>query len=138
MNEPKINHLAAVVCIVVLHILGILWYGFLFAEQWMTMVGMDPAAAENADSEIGIWITNFVSIAVSVYALAWLFTKLNVTSGLRGAGLGLLMSFCFHHLNEMNSNGFAQSPYGLAWITGGYAMVSMAISGFILGAWIKK
>lgn len=138
MNELKINHLAAVVCIVLLHILGFLWYGFLFAEQWMAMVGTDQATMENADPEIGIWITNFVAIVVPVYVLAWLFTKLNVTSGLRGAGLGLLISFSFHHLTEMNGNGFAGSPYGLAWITGGYSMVSMAISGFILGAWIKK
>jgi hypothetical protein len=37
----------------------------------------------------------------------------------------------------MVTNMFAQQPYGLAWITGGFDMVGMTISGFILGAWTK-
>jgi len=38
----------------------------------------------------------------------------------------------------MNSNMFAGEPYGLAWITGGYVVVSLTIAGFILGSWVKK
>ena len=138
MNELKINHLAVVVCVVIMFAIGFLWYGPLFGERWMSMVKIDMAAVEANPPGMGIWITNIVSCVASLYMLAWLFTKLNVTEGLRGAMLGFLISFCFHHLNEMNSNGFAGAPYGLAWITGGYSLVSMTISGFILGAWTKK
>lgn len=33
---------------------------------------------------------------------------------------------------------FAREPYGLAWITGGYALACATLSGFILGAWTKR
>jgi hypothetical protein len=37
----------------------------------------------------------------------------------------------------MSGNMFAGEEYGLAWITGGFGLVGLAISGFILGAWTK-
>lgn len=138
MNNLKINHLAVLVCVVLMHVLGFLWYGPLFQEQWMAYVGFDMAKAEANPPGAGLWIMNFVAIVAPVYALAWLFTKLDVSSGVRGAGIGVLISFAFHHLSTMSGNMFAAMPYGLAWITGGYQLVAMAISGFVLGAWTKK
>ncbi len=135
--NPKINHAAAIVCILLLHVLGFLWYGILFGETWMAMVELDPSAAESA-GDAGLWITNFVSIAAQVYLIAWLLAKLNVTSGLSGAAIAFLVTFCIHHLPTMSGNMFSGEPYGLAWITGGYALVALTISGFILGSWTKK
>lgn len=101
MNNLKINHLAAWVCIILLHALGFLWYGVLFGEQWMAMVGMDEATAQANAPSPSIWILNAVAIIAPVYLLAWLLAKLGVTDGLRGAGIGLLIAFCFTHLTIM-------------------------------------
>src|SRR5687768_3563473 len=133
MNNLKINHLAVWVCVVLVHGLGFLWYGPLFGERWMALVGLDLETMQNSSTSAGIWILNSLAIIAPLYVLAWLFTKLDVTSGLRGAGIALLISFCFHHLSVMNANMFAGVPYGLAWITGGYNLAGMTISGFILG-----
>jgi hypothetical protein len=138
MNELKINHLAILVCVAIMFGLGFLWFGTLFGAQWMSMVGLDMETARNNPPGAGVWITNLVSAVAPLYVLAWLFTKLNVTSGARGAGIGLVISFAFHHLSTMNNNMFAGDPYALAWITGGYSLVAMTISGFVLGAWTKK
>lgn len=138
MNNLKINHLAVFVCVILLHALGFLWYDALFGEQWMAMVGLDPANMESGGAEAGTWITNFIASLAPVYFLAWLFTKLNVTTGVRGATIAFLISFCFHHLSLMSANMFAGEHYGLAWITGGFSLVGMSLSGFILGAWTKK
>ncbi|MDZ4714342.1 MAG: DUF1761 domain-containing protein [Cytophagales bacterium] len=138
MNELKINYLAVLACVVFLHALGFVWYGPLFGEPWMAMVGLDMAALEANPPGAGVWITNLISSVASVYMLAWVLAKMNVTSGVRGAVMGFLLSFTFHHLTEMNGNGFAMMPYRLAWITGGFSLVGMAVSGFILGAWPKK
>ncbi|MEO5603182.1 MAG: DUF1761 domain-containing protein [Cyclobacteriaceae bacterium] len=138
MKNLKINHPAAVVCIIVLHVLGFLWYGPLFGESWMRMVGLDMANMEANDPGIAVWILNFISCAASVYMLAWLFTKLDVRSGIRGAGIGFLIALCFHHFWTMSGNMFAGEPYALAWITGGYSLASLSICGFILGAWTKS
>jgi hypothetical protein len=138
MNNLKINHLAVFVCLILMHALGFLWYGILFGEQWMEMVEMDPARMEGGEADAGIWVTNFIAILAPLYFLAWLFTKLDVTSGGRGAAIAFLITFCFHHLSLMSGNMFAGEHYGLAWITGGYSLVALTISGFILGAWTKK
>lgn len=77
------------------------------------------------------------AIIASVYFLAWLLARLGAT-GIHAAGIGFLAAFTIHHLHTMNSNMFAGEPYGLAWITGGYVVVSLTIAGFILGSWVKK
>ena len=138
MNNLKINHLAVFVCLILMHLLGFLWYGPLFQEQWMSMVGMDQTMMETDAMEPGIWLTNFVASLAPLYVLSWLFTKMHVTSGLRGAGIAFLITFCFHHLPLMSGNMFAGEPYGLAWITGGFSIVGLTLSGFILGAWTKQ
>lgn len=134
----KINHVAAIVCIVVMHIVGFIWYGPLFSEKWMAMANIDPSNVETGSWQGGLWITNLVSSAAQVYLLAWLFTKLNVTSGGRGAIIAFFVTFCMHHLPLMSGNMFQMEPYGLAWITGGFGLVALSICGFILGAWTKK
>ena len=137
MQELKINHLAVLVCFVVLTALGFLWYGPLFGETWMDMVGLDMATVEANPPGASTWIANIVATLIPLYFLAWLFTKLNVRTAMNGALIGFLIGFCFILLSDMTSNLFAQRPYGLSWITGGYSVVSLAIAGAILGAWKK-
>ena len=138
MNTLKINHLAVVVCVILLHVIGFLWYGPLFGEKWMNMVNLDPSSAQNASMGAGLWITNLIASVAAVYLLAWLFTRLNVNSGAQGAVIAFLITFCIFHLSEMRGNMFAGLPYGLAWITGGFNLVGNTLSGFILGAWTKR
>ena len=137
MEKLKINHAAVWVSIVLLHVLGFLWYGPLFGESWMEMVGLTMADAEANPPGTGVWLTNTVATVVPVYLLAWMYVKMGVDNMMQGAGLGLLIGFAFILLADMTGNMFAQRPYGLAWITGGYSMVSLGITGLILGAWRK-
>lgn len=138
MEKFKINHGAVWVGVVVLFALGFLWYGPLFGEQWMEYVGLTMADAENMDGAVGLWISNVVSSVASMYLLAWIFSKIGIDSGFKGALLGLEIAFIFIFLTMMVNNMFGQAPYGLAWIHGGFSMVGFTINGFILGAWTKK
>ena len=137
MEQLKINHLAVWVNIVLLHILGFLWYGPIFGEPWMEMVGLTMAEAQAGSGAAGMWITNFIATVVPMYSLAWIFTKMNVDSGLKGLGIGFLIAFSFVFLSDMTGDMFAQNPYGLSWITGGFSLIGLSIAGFILGAWRK-
>lgn len=137
MRTLKINHAAVWVCIILLHGLGFAWYGFLFVEPWMEMVGLDMATAEANPPGIGIWATNTIATIVPIYVLAWLFSKLNVDTVVKGAGLGLLLTFSFEFLSTMAGNMFAAQPYALVWITGGFNLVGIGLSGAILGGWKK-
>ena len=39
-QKLKINHLAVWLCVILLFVLGFLWYGPFFGDQWMEMVGL--------------------------------------------------------------------------------------------------
>ena len=138
MKTHSINHLAVWATIIFLHAFGFLWYGPLFGEKWMALVGYTTETMQEDSANPGIWVLNSVSIIASVYLLAWLFTKLEVSSGVTGALYAFLITFCIHHLAVMNANMFAGEPYGLAWITGGYTLSGNTIAGLILGSWLKK
>ena len=137
MKELKINHLAVLVAVVLQFVLGFLWYGPLFGEAWMGMVGLDQATIEADPAGAEEWITNTVTAVVSMYVLAWLFTRINVTSLVQGLLIGLLIGFSFVLLSIMTSGMFAKDPYGLAWITGGFTTIGLAVGGAVLGAWKK-
>ncbi len=137
MKQLKINHIAVWANIVLLHVLGFLWYGPLFGDSWMEMVGITMEDAEAGSAAAGLWITNFIATVIPMYVLAWLFTKLNVDNPVKGLLTGLLIAFSFNFLSTMTGDMFAQNPYALSWITGGFELVAFSIAGFILGAWRK-
>ncbi len=103
----------------------------------MELVGLDMETVEANPPGAMIWISNTVATIISVYTLAWLFTKINVGSALQGAMTGLAIGFAFVFLSHMIGGLFSQAPYALAWINGGHDMVALAISGAVLGAWRK-
>jgi hypothetical protein len=121
-----------------MHAFGFIWYGPLFGDKWMSLVQIDQAAMEASSQHASIWVLNSVAIIASIYALAWVLKSLGVASGIRGAVIAFAIVFCMHHLPVMNANMFAGEPYGLAWITGGFSLAWMTISGFVLGAWVKS
>ena len=137
MKELKINHLAVLMAVILQFVLGFLWYGPFFGESWMEMVGLDMVTIEANPPGVGGWITNVVSAVVSMYILAWLFTKIPVISLVQGLAIGLLIGFSFVLLSSMTTGMFSQYPYGLAWITGGYTTVGLGIGGAVFGAWKK-
>ena len=137
MKELKINHLAVLVAVVLQFVLGFLWYGPLFGDAWMEMVGLDMDTIMADPAGAGEWITNIIASVAGIYLLAWLFVKLEVYSLIAGAYYGLLIGFVFVLLSNMTSGMFAKDPYGLAWITGGFTTVGLTVGGAVLGAWTK-
>lgn len=115
-----------------------MWYGpILFGDAWMNLVGLDLAAIEADPPGASEWITNVISSVVSMYALAWIYTKMNVDNWSKGVIYGFIIGFSFVILSTMTSNLFGKMPYELAWITGGFTTVGLMIGGAIFGAWKK-
>jgi hypothetical protein len=137
MNELKINHLAVLVSVIWMFVLGFLWYGPLFGESWMSMVGLTMEDAQANPPGAGVWITNVISSVVPVYLMAWFFVKMDVRSLVAGAIHGFLIGFAFNLLPGMSGGMFSGDPYALAWLEGGFQAVGWAVSGMILGAWTK-
>ena len=137
MNNLRINHLAVWVAIVLQFVLGFLWYGPLFGEKWMAMVGLNLEMIEADPAGAGEWITNVIASVAGVYLLAVLFVRLGVDSLGKGALWGFLISFVFVFLSEKTTGAFAKYDYWLPWITGGFTVAGLTIAGAILGVWKK-
>jgi hypothetical protein len=135
MKDQKINWLAVLVAVVLQFALGFLWYGPLFGDPWMEMVGLDPATVEANPPGAGVWISNIIAAALSMLVLAWLFVKLNVKTLVRGIWIGFVIGFVFVLMSIMVSGFYADSPYWLAWITGGNTTVGLMLGGAVLGVW---
>ena len=96
----------------------------------MEMVGLDTATVEANPAGMGVWFTNVVAAALSMYVLAWLFVKLNVKSLGRGIWIGFVVGFSFILMSGMVSGMFADDPYWLNWITGGGTTVPIVTGYF--------
>ena len=137
MKEIKINYLAVLVAVVLQFVLGFLWYGPLFGEPWMEMVGLDMATVEANPPGAGIWISNVISAGLAMFVLAWLYVKLKVESLTKGVWVAFVLGFSFVLMSGMISGFYADDPYWLSWITGGNTTVGMMLGGAVLGAWRK-
>ena len=137
MKRLTINYYAVGTCFVLLTVLGFLWYGPFFGEVWMGMVGLDPDAVAANPPGAGVWITNAIATIFPLVTLAWLFVLLNVESAIRGAVIGLTIAFSFVFLSKMTGNMFAQNPYALSWIEGGFDLLALTLAGTVLGGWRK-
>lgn len=138
MKELKINYLAVLVAVILQFVIGFLWFGPFFEKPWMEMVGLDTATIEANPPGAGIWLTNVLSAALSMYLLAWLFVRLHVNSLARGIWMGFVLGFVFMLLPDMVVGMFNQDPYWLAWITGGHYTVGLMAGGAVLGAWTRE
>jgi hypothetical protein len=138
MEQLKLNHGAIWVSIIWMFVLGFLWYGPLFGERWMGLEGftMEEAMANPVGADV--WISNVLASAAGIYLLAWLFTKMNISTLINGLVMGVIIGFIFNLLPTMVNNFFAYRPYGIAWITGGFQTVGWGVAGLILGVWTKK
>src|SRR5436189_6230256 len=78
--------------LVISEVIGMLWYGTLFAEKWVAQVhpNMDPKADQVLPMIIGA-----VDVLVMIVALAWLISRLGWNSLAGGAKAGLIAAVGF-------------------------------------------
>lgn len=141
--ERKTNWLAILVSVVVTMLLGFLWYGVLFQNQWMAGNGitMEGEKMFKNGAEIPMSSTPMIvnTIAMVVYALVmnWLLGKMNVSTWMSGAtvgaGIGVIM-----FVGILVGNMFANNPMSLTWVDGSYSFLLYTIIGAIVGGWQKK
>ncbi len=131
----KINYLAVLVSAIVFFFLGFLWYGILFAKQWMALEGMTPA--NQPKNVAAAYLISFVTQLVLCYVLA-IVCRWRDANLVTGAGLGILMWIAFVATTTLTSYLFEGKPLALFAINYGYDLAGMAISGAILGGWRKK
>ena len=133
-----INYLAVLASAVASMVVGSVWYGPLFGKQFMAAMGMDKLSPEQqADMKKGMvmtYIIQFIASVVMFYVLARLMGnlgQLTISGGLATAfwvWIGFVVPL---KLGDAIWGG----KMNLFWIGASNMLVTLLVTGAILGAW---
>ena len=138
MNN-KINHLAVWILVVVYFLIGWGWYAIL-GEKWLNLHARTMTDIERTHN-VSAYLLAFIASIFVNYALAWLISRLNATSGIAGLKIALVCWFAFLFVEYATIcvfSAFETNPWPLILIDLGRPFVGFAISGLVLGAWRKR
>lgn len=144
MNN-KTNWLAIVASVFVSMVIGFLWYGALFQQQWMAGNGITVSEDETAMFKDGValdmsmtpMIVNIFFMVVYAFIMNWLINKTNSYGWQSGMMVGLAVGVT-HTLNVIVGNLFASNPSSLSMVDGSYSLVLFTVMGTIIGAMQKR
>jgi hypothetical protein len=126
-----VNWIAVIVAVVVLEVIGYLWYGMLFMKPWtdaMTAAGQAPDSADtSALMAIGV-----VNTLVIVLGLSWLTRRLGATSLAASVSVALAAWFFFDLTTQALEYLYMGMPATVMEINIGYQLVSYVLAGAIL------
>ena len=133
----KINNLAVIVGAVIHFILGGLWYGLIFANQFVAASGwtqqqLEKIAAESHWSEYAV---AFVTSLVLVFILAHFVQYTGAKTIAGGMQTGFWLWLGFVATTQLATVIFEQRRLGLYLLNVGYQLVACLICGALLAVW---
>lgn len=136
----KINYLAVLVATVAHFILGGLWYGPVFGNKFIQLIGWSPEKLQQVSNE-SHWkelLLAFLSSLVLVYVLAHFveYTKSRTLGGGLQTGFWLWLGFIV--TTQLATVLFEQRSAGLYLLNIGYQLVGCLIAGAILAVWRRE
>ena len=137
MNKLRINHAAVWVSAFVVQFVPPVWYdAVFFGIRWSELNNLTESDFADYNLAFGLGI-NFIACVAAAYTMAFLFTKLNVNSGLKGLLYALLFWVGFIFLEITTQNMFSLRSFELTLIDESVVLIKYEITGVILGLWRK-
>lgn len=132
-----INWLAVAIAVVLLEVLGFLYYGFVVTKAWTdaytTDLGRAPDMSNAAVSQsIGVVVT-----IILVTGLAWALKRMAIT-GAAAIGAALAVWFFFNFTTMAVDYVYMGMSLTLVGINMGYQLLSYLIAGAVIGLMPKK
>lgn len=132
----QINWLAVLVAGIVYFMIGGLWYSkFLFGNRWATLLNIDMSNPEKNKGVPAIMFYSFVFMLITVFGLALLVVRLDLTILSSAFKIGLITGFCFAVMSMSISFVYERKPLALYVISGGYQLVGNIVAAMILVMW---
>ena len=136
----KIKYLAVLVAAIIHWILGGVWYGVLFTNKFIQLIGWDQAKLQQMESqgpgkELGI---AFIMSLVLCYILAHFIQYAKAKSAMGGAQVAFWLWLGFIVTTNIATVLFEERPMGLYLINIGYQFVACVIAGVILAVWRSR
>ena len=133
----KINYYAVFMTALVAFVMYFIWYGLLFQTHWLELHGLSITQAEEMFNP-WYYAIYFVLALVMKGFVAWLFMKLNISSIIDGLKMGLGIWFFIVLLGLAITNMMSYNPFGLTLLDGGALSIDWALTGAIIGGWVKS
>jgi hypothetical protein len=132
MPFTGVNWLAVIVATIINMFVGFLWYGPLFGERWLKMIGK---SAEEVEDDPTMYVITGVSALVSAYVLAVIIGASGVTGLLGGALIGLFIWVGIGATGTLVYTTFEGPPRNVWLLHALYQTVVFVINGAILAVW---
>jgi hypothetical protein len=133
----KINYPAVIVAAIVHFIIGGLWYGLIFGNLFLKIIGWTPEQQEQivAQTNWTQYLMAFVCSFVLVYILAHFVQYTKATGVADGMQTGFWLWLGFVATTQLATVIFEQRKLGLYLLNVGYQLVACLICGAIVAVW---
>jgi hypothetical protein len=133
----KINYPAVIVAAMVHFIIGGLWYGLIFGNKFIEIIGWTPTQLEQiaAQSHWSQYVVAFLCSLVLVYILAHFVQYTKAKGVADGMQTAFWLWLGFVATTQLATVIFEQRKLGLYLLNVGYQLVAGLICGAILAAW---
>lgn len=111
--------------------LGAIWYGPLFGQRWMHLVGMTKETLESGFNPVKAYGLTFVLSVISASVMGWAAGPDPTIKD--GLGCGLLIGAGWVAASLATNDLFERRPAALTGINAGYHVVRFAIMGLVFG-----
>lgn len=134
----KINWIAVVAATVAGSVIGFLWYGLFFMDQWASANNLVIEGDKIIKNGVEVPPNNlsmvFNTLSMVVYALflTWLINKTGDKSWVKGATLGFIIGV-INWIGIYINNSFAMADGSLSLVDGSYSLVLWTVMAAIIG-----
>ena len=125
----RLNWLGIIVATVAAFFIGFLWYGLIFAEQWMALTGVTEESGGDP-----VWmLIGLVQTFVTMVGLGWFIARDGAAGWMAGLKIGLVAGVCFALMTSAYGFIYQTSNLGLLPIDWSHLLVVYALGGAIIG-----
>tara|TARA_B100000315_G_C14350442_1_gene483739 strand:+ start:388 stop:786 length:399 start_codon:yes stop_codon:yes gene_type:complete len=130
-----VNNIAVLVAAIGSMVVGMLWYGPLFGQKWVKLMGWNKAEAKKKQ-EAGkkSLVYAFIGTLVTAYVLAMFIGNLGASGPRAGAIVGFWIWLGFLATSQVGRVLWEGSPKQLYYLNTFFNLVNLAVMGAIIGA----
>ena len=136
----KPNYLAVVVAAIAHFIIGGLWYGVLFGNKFVELIGWSPEKLKAMESHNPTkqMVIAFLTGLLLVYILAHFVHYTGARTAIDGLQTAFWLWLGFVATTQLSTVVFEERPLGLYLLNVGYEFVGCAVAGIILAVWRRR
>ena len=133
----KTNYLAVIVAAIAYWVLGAVWFGMVFGNQWLALEHISEEQAKSMNPVLPYVVSLLLNLLLA-YSIAQVCAWRNANTAGRGASVGVLLWIGIVGPITFTTYMYEMRPKTLYAINEFYPLAGMVLMGAILGAWTKK